>query len=70
MWLLVRPEPHRTESDALTDNTEGYQDRVMGYLNEIRPGASFGRHDQWSVVYCIATSKEGSLAECLYFLAR
>jgi uncharacterized protein (TIGR04141 family) len=57
-------------ADLLVNNAEGYQERVMEYLRELRPGATFGSRDDWTVVYAIATSNTARLSKSLYFFSK
>jgi uncharacterized protein (TIGR04141 family) len=57
-------------ADLLVNNPEGYQDRVMDYLRELRPDATFGSRDDWTVVYAIATSNRERLSRSLYFFSK
>ncbi|WP_433654324.1 DUF6119 family protein [Nocardia sp. CA-128927] len=52
----------------LDDND--YRERVMGGLHRLDPSAEFGSAGEWTVVYAIATGKEGDLGEIMYFFSR
>lgn len=57
-------------ADLLVNNAEGYQDRVIEYLTELRPRATFGSREEWTVVYAIATSNTARLSKSLYFFSK
>jgi uncharacterized protein (TIGR04141 family) len=57
-------------ADLLVNNAEGYQDQVVKYLAELRPGATFGSREEWTVVYAIATSNTARLSQSLYFFSK
>lgn len=52
----------------LDDND--YRAKVMEDLRRIDPAAEFGSANEWTVVYGIATSKPGKLADIMYFFSR
>ncbi|MFE9577575.1 DUF6119 family protein [Nocardia sp. NPDC006044] len=52
----------------LDDND--YRERVMNDLRRLDPSAEFGSASEWTVVYAIATSKEGDLGDIMYFFSR
>jgi uncharacterized protein (TIGR04141 family) len=51
-------------------NIDGYQDCTVSYLQQLSPNASFGRREDWTVVYAIATDKTAPLSESLFFFSK
>jgi uncharacterized protein (TIGR04141 family) len=60
----------QVSAQLLTANLEGYRDRIMQNLNQLDSTATFGANSDWTVVYAIATPKEGTLASNLYFFSK
>ncbi|MFI6172375.1 DUF6119 family protein [Nocardia sp. NPDC051052] len=53
----------------LADDND-YREKVMADLHRLDPSAEFGSASEWTVVYAIATAKEGDLEKIMYFFSR
>lgn len=57
-------------ASLLVPDIEGYQDCTVDYLRQLVPGAVYGRREDWTVVYAIATDKTAPLSESLFFFSK
>lgn len=47
-----------------------YQDHLMKFMRKIRKDAEYGRREDWTFVYAIATAKPGPLGKSLFFFSK
>jgi uncharacterized protein (TIGR04141 family) len=51
-------------------NEPKYRSRIMEHLRRLDRGAGYGNPADWTFVYAIATDKQGSLADSLFFFSK
>jgi len=57
-------------SAQLLMTEEEYRANVVSSLRSLDPGATFGRAEDWTIVYAIATGRQGMLRDSMYFFAK
>ena len=60
----------QVSANLMAANMSGYRDRIMEEMGHLDSAASFGENRDWTIVYAIATPKQGAVASSLYFFSK